>query len=436
MKKETIVLHGGYDFDKEANSCAVPIYQTASYVFRDAEHGANLFALKELGNIYTRIGNPTTSVLEERVRLLEGGSGCVALASGQAATTYAVLAVAGSGDEVISSVNVYGGTYNLFCHTLIPYGIKTHFVQGTDPADFKKAITEKTKCIYIESMPNPALTILDYKEIAKIAKEANIPLIVDNTVPTPYLHTPKDYGANIVVTSLTKYMAGHGTTIAGAVIDLGNFDWKKSNIKSMTEPDEGYHGLVFADTFENFNGWGNCALAFKVRLSLLRDMGAALSPMNAFQILQGLETLHVRMPYHCANAQKLAKYLLNHPKISWVNYPGLSETTDEKTYNLAKEYYKLDENGEPMVSSLLAFGIKGGREAGAKFIDGLKIVRRLVNLGDAKSIATHPASTTHSQLTAEQLKESGVSEELIRFSVGLENIADIIEDIDNSLEAI
>ncbi len=436
MKKETIALHAGYDFDKEANACAVPIYQTASYVFRDAEHGANLFALKELGNIYTRIGNPTQAVLEERVRLLEGGTSCVALASGQAAASYAVMAVAGSGDEIVSSVNVYGGTYNLFNHTLKPYGIKTHFVQGSDPADFKKAITEKTKCIYIESLPNPALSVLDYKEIAKVAKEAKIPLIVDNTVPTPYLHNPKEYGANIVVTSLTKYMGGHGTTVAGAVVDLGNFDWKSSNIKSITEPDEGYHGLVFADAFENFNGLGNCALAFKVRLSLLRDMGACITPMAAFQILQGLETLHVRMPYHCANAQKLAKYLLSHPKVSWVNYPGLKETTDEKTYNLAKEYYKLDENGEPMVSSVMAFGIKGGREAGAKFIDGLKILRKLVNLGDAKSIATHPASTTHSQLNAKELEESGVSEDLIRLSVGLEHISDIIEDIDNALERI
>ncbi len=436
MKQETIALHGGYDFDKEANACAVPIYQTAAYLFRDAEHGANLFALKEEGNIYTRLGNPTTSVLEERVRMLEGGTACVAVATGQAATTYAIMALASSGDEIISSTNVYGGTYSLFSHTLKNYGITTRFVSSTDPREYKKSITEKTKCIFIESLPNPSLTILDYKEIAKIAEEAHIPLIVDNTVPTPYLHKPKDYGAHIVVHSLTKYMAGHGTTLAGAIVDLGTFDWKSSNIKSMTEPDMGYHGLVFADAFENYKDMGNSAFAYKVRLDLLRDMGGALSPMSAFLVLMGIETLHLRMPCHSNNAKKLASYLIKHPKISWVNYPGIKETTDENTYNLAKEYFKLDENSEPMVSGLLAFGIKGGRQSGAKFIDNVSIIRSLVNLGDAKSIATHPASTTHSQLTEEELKMSGVGEDLIRFSVGIENIDDIIEDIDNSLKKV
>lgn len=436
MKIETMAVHGGYAPDQTTGSSAVPIYQTAAYQFRDAEHGAKLFALEEEGNIYTRLGNPTTAVLENRVAMMEKATAAVAVSSGQAATTYAICALAKSGDEIVSSAHLYGGSHTLLQFTLKNFGITTKFVDGKDVSAFKKAVTEKTRAIYIEALPNPSLTILDYKEIVKIAKEARIPVIVDNTVPTAYLHNPKDYGANIVVYSLTKYMSGVGTTISGMIVDLGNFDWMNSNVPAMKEPDGAYHGLVMGEAFKNHCGNGNMALAYKIRLDLLRDMGSCLSPMSSFLVLNGLETLAVRMDRHCENARKLVKHLIKSDKIGWINFPGVKETTDEKTYSLAKEYYKKDKDGEPMTSSILTFGVKGGRAAGAKFMDSLKMIRTLVNIGDTKSIATHPASTTHKQLTDEGLKHAGVSEDLIRFSVGIENIDDIVEDIDNALKAI
>lgn len=434
MEKETIALHGGHTPDETTLSRAVPIYQTTSYLFKNAEHGANLFALKELGNIYTRLMNPTTDVLEKRVAMLEGGTAAIATSSGQAAATFAFSALAGSGDEIIASPWLYGGNYSLLKHTLKRFGISARFVEPTDLEGIKAAINEKTKAIFFETLPNPKLKVFDYEAVANIAAENGLPLIVDNTVATPFLLNPKDFGANVIVHSLTKWMGGHGTSVGGVIVDCGNTDWNTTKTSALREPDEAYHGLVFSDTFKDFPpGAGNTALAFKLRLTLLRDMGSAISPFNSFQILTGIETLHLRMERHSENARKLAEHLNSHDSVAWVNYPGLKDTTDAQSYELAKKYYRKGANGEPMCSSVLTFGLKNGFEAGAKFIDSLKLVSHLANIGDAKTLAIHPASTTHEQLSEEELKASGVSPDMIRLSVGLENADDIIKDIDEAL---
>lgn len=427
-KQETICLHGGQVPDPATLSRAVPIYQTTSYVFKSSEHAANLFGLKELGNIYTRIMNPTVDVLEKRVAQLEGGTAGVATSSGQAAITYAILNIASAGDEIVSATSLYGGTYNLFHYTLPKFGIKTIFVDPSDPENFRKAITDKTKALYVESVGNPKLDILDYEAIAKIAHENGIPFIVDNTVTTPYLLRPIDFGADIVVHSTTKFIGGHGTSIGGIIIDSGKFNWNSGKFPSFTNPDPSYHGLVYWDTFKDFLGMGNVAFAFKVRLQLLRDIGACMSPFNAFLFLQGLETLHLRMERHSQNAQKVAEYLSNHKKVSWVIYPGLKT---HKNYDLAQKYFK-----RGLFGALIGFGLKGGYEAGVKLIDSLKLFSHLANIGDAKSLVIHPASTTHQQLTPEERLLTGVTDDYVRLSIGLENIDDIIEDLEQALDKV
>ncbi len=428
LGQETICLHGGQTPDPTTLSRAVPIYQTTSYVFKSAEHAANLFSLKELGNIYTRIMNPTVDVLEKRIAILEGGTAAVATSSGQAAITYSILNIANSGDEIISATSLYGGTYNLFRYTLPKYGIKVHFVDPESPENFKKVLTDKTKAIYIEAVGNPKLDIIDYEEVAKIAHENGVPLIVDNTLPTPYLLRPIDFGADIVVHSTTKFIGGHGTSIGGIIVDSGKFSWDTGKFPGFTEPDPSYHGLIYWDVFKNFLDLGNVAFAFKVRLQLLRDIGASMSPFNAFLFLQGLETLHLRMERHSENALKVAEFLSNHPKVSWVLYPGLNS---HKTYHLAKKYFKRD-----LYGAMVGFGVKGGYDAGVKLIDNLKLFSNLANVGDAKSLVIHPASTTHQQLTQEERLMAGVTDDFIRLSVGLESIEDIINDLDEALKGV
>jgi O-acetylhomoserine (thiol)-lyase len=419
MKLGTIALHGGQEPDSATHSRAVPIYQTTAYVFDSPEHAANLFGLKESGNIYTRLMNPTTDVLEKRVALLEGGVAGLAVASGQADITYAVLNIAKAGDEIVSSSSLYGGTYNLFAHTLSRLGIKTIFVDSDNPADFEMAITEKTLLIYGETLGNPKLNVLDIEGLANVAHKHNIPLIVDNTVPSPYLLRPIEHGADIVVHSATKYLGGHGTTMGGVIVDSGKFDWTKAGkFAELTEPDPSYHGLCFADSF------GNAAYIAKIRLQLLRDMGAAISPFNSFLLLQGVETLHLRMQRHSESALKVAKHLQNHDRVSWVNYPGLESSKD---YALAQKYLP-DGQG-----SIIGFGIKGGRQAGAEFIRNVKLLSHVSNIGDAKTLVTHPASTTHQQLSDEEMLSTGVTEDFIRLSIGLEDAEDIIADIDQAL---
>lgn len=420
MRENTIALHGGHEPDSATNSRAVPIYQTSAYVFNDTDHAANLFELKEAGNIYTRLANPTTDVLEKRVAMLEGGIAALAVASGSAAVTYAILNIAKAGDEIVTSSSLYGGTYNLFANTLKDFGINTIFVDSTDPRDFDAAVTEKTKLIYAESIGNPRLTVLDFEEISKVAHKHGIPLIVDNTVPTPYLFKPFDFGVDIVVHSATKFLGGHGTSIAGVIVDSGKFDWAKSGkFPNLTEPDPSYHGISFTETF------GNAAYISKARLQLLRDTGAALSPFNSFLILQGIETLPLRLREHAKNALEVAKFLENHPNVSWVSYPGLES---HPSYEVAQKYFKKGHG------ALVGFGVKGGKEAGKKFINSLKLLSHLANIGDAKSLVIHPASTTHQQLSAEDLVKAGVSEDFIRLSVGIEDVQDIIEDIDQALK--
>lgn len=420
MRENTIALHGGHEPDSATNSRAVPIYQTSAYVFNDTDHAANLFELKEAGNIYTRLANPTTDVLEKRVAMLEGGIAALAVASGSAAVTYAILNIAKAGDEIVTSSSLYGGTYNLFANTLKDFGINTIFVDSTDPRDFDAAVTEKTKLIYAESIGNPRLTVLDFEEISKVAHKHGIPLIVDNTVPTPYLFKPFDFGVDIVVHSATKFLGGHGTSIAGVIVDSGKFDWAKSGKSpNLTEPDPSYHGISFTETF------GNAAYISKARLQLLRDTGAALSPFNSFLILQGIETLPLRLREHAKNALEVAKFLENHPNVSWVSYPGLES---HPSYEVAQKYFKKGHG------ALVGFGVKGGKEAGKKFINSLKLLSHLANIGDAKSLVIHPASTTHQQLSAEDLVKAGVSEDFIRLSVGIEDVRDIIEDIDQALK--
>ncbi|MCW3488905.1 homocysteine synthase [Dethiobacter alkaliphilus] len=418
-KFDTLAVHAGQEVDPTTGSRAVPIYQTTSYVFNDTEHAARLFGLQEFGNIYTRIMNPTTDVLEKRVAALEGGVAALAVASGQAAITTALLNLTRPGDEVVSASSLYGGTYTLFTSTLPKMGVTVRLVDPKDPENFRKAINEKTKAVYAETLGNPKLDVLDIKAVADIAHEAGVPLVVDNTVTSPYLLRPIEHGADIVVHSLTKFIGGHGTSIGGIIVDSGKFDWTGGRFPDLTEPDPSYHGLRFVETF------GPIAYIIKARVQLLRDMGSALSPFNAFLFLQGLETLHLRMERHCANALAIAKYLADHPAVDWVNYPGLES---HPSHGLAGKYLTKG------AGALLGFGIKGGREAGKRFIESLTLFSHLANIGDAKSLAIHPATTTHSQLTAEEQVSAGVSEDFVRLSLGLEDQEDLIADLDQALK--
>ena len=426
MRLGTKSLHAGQKPDPTTGSRAVPIYQTTSYQFRDTEHAANLFGLKELGNIYTRIMNPTTDVLEQRVAALEGGSGALAHSSGQAAITAAILNVAGAGDHIVSVSQLYGGTYNLFHYTLPKLGIQVSFVDGDDPENFRKALRPNTKAFYGEGLGNPRLNIFPFAEVGRIAKEAGVPLIVDNTALSPYLNRPFEHGANIVVHSATKHIGGHGTSIGGIVVDGGNFDWGNGRFPGFTEPDLSYHGLPHWEAFKAFApaGGANIAFIMKMRLQFLRDVGSCLSPFNAFLLLQGLETLHLRMERHCANAMKVAQFLEAHPKVKWTNYPGLKSS---KYHDLAKNYLT---NG---YGALVGFGLKSGLEGGRRFIDSLALHSHVANIGDARSLAIHPASTTHSQLTAEERDSAGVTDDYVRLSVGIEDIEDILADLEQAL---
>jgi O-acetylhomoserine (thiol)-lyase len=421
----TKALHAGQVPDPTTGSRAVPIYQTTSYVFRDTEHAANLFALKELGNIYTRIMNPTTDVLEQRLAALEGGSGALAHASGQAAITDAILNLAGAGDHLVSVAQLYGGTYNLFHYTLPRLGIEVSFVDAQDPSAFRRALRPNTKAFYGEGLGNPALNIFPFEEVAQIAREAEVPLIIDNTCLSPMLNRPIEWGANVVVHSTTKYVGGHGTSIGGAVVDGGNFDWGRGRFPGFTQPDPSYHGLVHWDAFKSFPpaGGANVAYILKMRLQLLRDVGACLSPFNAFLMLQGLETLHLRMARLCENAQKVAEWLASESKVSWVNYPGLRSSPNHEA---ARKYLTGGFGG------LVGFGVKGGFESGRKLIEGLKLFSHLANIGDSKSLAIHPASTTHSQLTAAEQVSSGVSPDYIRLSLGTEDFSDLQKDLEQA----
>jgi O-acetylhomoserine (thiol)-lyase len=416
---ETLALHGGQQPDPTTGARAVPIYQTTSYQFKDTGHAARLFGLQEFGNIYTRIMNPTTDVLEQRIAALEGGVGALALASGQAAETCAILNIAGSGDNIISSTDLYGGTYNLFRHTLPKLGITTRFVDARDYDGFRKAIDGNTKAFFLELIGNPKLDILDLQQITSIAHEQGVPVIVDATTATPYLCKPFDWGADIVVHSATMYLGGHGSSIGGLLVDSGKFDWANGRFPEFTEPDPSYHGLVYTQAL------GPLAFIIKARVQFLRDIGAALSPFNAFLFLQGIETLGLRMDRHSQNALAVAQYLKEHSKVAWVNYPGLPE---HPTYELAKKYLPKGQSG------ILGFGIKGGKTAGSTFIDNLKLFSHLANIGDAKSLAIHPATTTHSQLTPEEQQLTGVTDDYVRLSVGIETIDDILADLDQALE--
>jgi O-acetylhomoserine (thiol)-lyase len=416
---DTLALHGGQEPDPTTTARAVPIYQSTSYVFNDTDHAANLFALAEMGNIYTRIMNPTTDVFEQRVALLEGGVGALATSSGQAAETLAILNIAGAGDEIVSSAGLYGGTYNLFHYTLPKIGVNVKFVDGTDPEAFREAITDKTKAIYSETVGNPALNTLDIEAIAEVAHEAGLPLIVDNTLPSPYLVNPLAHGADIVVESTTKFIGGHGTTIGGVIVDGGTFPWDNGKFPEFTEPDPSYNGL------EYYPMLGEMAYILKARVQMLRDYGPAQSPFNSFLLIQGLETLPLRMERHSQNAMAVAEFLTEHDKVNWVNYPGLS---DHPTHDLAKKYHR-----DGMFGAILGFGIDGGLEAGKKFIDRLELHSLLANVGDAKSLVIHPASTTHSQLSVDEQESTGVTDDYIRLSVGLEDIDDILWDLDQAL---
>ncbi|HET8869707.1 MAG TPA: aminotransferase class I/II-fold pyridoxal phosphate-dependent enzyme [Aquabacterium sp.] len=419
-KFETLSVHAGYSPDPTTKSVAVPIYQTAAYAFDSAQHGADLFDLKVPGNIYTRIMNPTTDVLEQRLAALEGGVGALALASGQAAVTYAIQTIAEAGDNIVSSTALYGGTYNLFAHTLPQFGITTRFADHRDPASFEPLIDDRTKAIFVESLGNPSGNITDIARIAEVAHRHGVPLIVDNTVPSPYLSRPIEHGADIVVHSLTKYLGGHGTTLGGAIVDSGKFPWAqhKARFKRLNEPDVSYHGVVYTEAL------GPAAYIGRARVVPLRNTGAALSPFNAFLILQGIETLSLRMDRISENTLKIAQYLQNHPRVKWVNYAGLEDHPENP---LVKKYL----SGQ--ASGLLTFGVPGGREGGARFLDGLKLFTRLVNIGDVRSLATHPASTTHRQLSPEELAKTGVAEDTVRLSVGIEHIDDLLADLEQAL---
>jgi O-acetylhomoserine (thiol)-lyase len=414
LKFETNALHAGHDVTQHAGTRAVPIYQTSSYVFNNSEHAANLFGLAEAGYIYTRLNNPTNDILEQRLAALEGGIGAVVTASGTAAITTALFSILKTGDHIVASNSLYGGTFNLFNSTLPRLGITTTFVDPSDVANFEKAVNENTKVIFVESLGNPKLDVLDLKGIAAVAKTLKLPFMVDNTVPSPALLNPIAHGANIVIHSLTKYIAGNGTSLGGAIIDAGTFDWSSGRFPEFTEPNAGYHGLVYHDAL------GAAAFIAKARIEGLRDYGAALSPFNAFQIIQGLETLSVRVQRHSENGLALAQWLETQEQVAWVNYPGLKSS---KYYDLAKEYMPKGQNG------LLTFGLKGGFEAAKKVADETKLFSLLANIGDTKSLIIHPSSTTHQQLSEEQQLSSGVSKDLIRLSVGLENIDDLKADL-------
>jgi O-acetylhomoserine (thiol)-lyase len=423
LKIETLALHGGQESDPTTGSRAVPIYQTTSYQFRDTDHAAALFGLAEFGNIYTRLTNPTTDVLEKRIALLDGGIGALAVASGQSAITLALLNIARAGDEIVSADNLYGGTYTLFHYTFPRLGIKVNFVQSNDLKALEKAITPKTKAVYAESIGNPKLDVADLEGIAAIAHKHGIPFVLDNTV-SPYILRPIDFGVDIVVYSATKFIGGHGTSLGGLIVDSGKFDWTKGKHPLIADPEPGYHGLNFVEALKPN---GNIAYIIKARVVLLRDLGPALSPFNSFLFLQGLETLHLRMPRHSENAQAVARYLEKHPKVSWVNYPGLT-SSPEKTR--ATKYLSKG------AGAIIGFGIKGGSDAGKKFINSLQLISHLANIGDAKSLAIHPASTTHQQLSAAEQLATGVTPDFIRLSIGLEHIDDIISDIDQALNKI
>ncbi|RHX86551.1 O-acetylhomoserine aminocarboxypropyltransferase/cysteine synthase family protein [Leptospira stimsonii] len=429
-KPETIALHGGQSPDPTTTSRAVPLYQTTSYVFKDTDHAARLFGLQEFGNIYTRLMNPTTDVLEQRVAALEGGVAALATASGQAAETLALLNIVETGQEIVASASLYGGTYNLLHYTFPKLGIKVHFVDPSNPENFRKAVNDKTRAFYAETLGNPKLDTLDLEAIAKVAHESGVPFIVDNTLPSPYLVNPIEHGADIVVHSLTKFLGGHGTSIGGIIIDSGKFNWGNGKFKNFTEPDPSYHGLKFWDVFGKFEPFGgvNIAYIIKARVQGLRDTGAAISPFNAWQIIQGVETLPLRLRKHSENALAVAEYLSKHPKVSWVNYPGLKS---DKNYALAKKYHKRD-----LFGAILGFGIKGGVAEAKKFIDNLELFSLLANVGDAKSLAIHPASTTHQQLTPEEQVSAGVTPDFVRLSVGLENIDDILFDLEEALKKV
>jgi len=415
---ETLSVHGGQQPDPATGARAVPIYQTTSFVFRDTEHAAALFALQEMGNIYTRIMNPTTDVLEQRITLLEGGVGALALASGQAAETLAILNLCNAGDNIVSMTSLYGGTYNLFRHTLPKYGIQTRFVHSNNSEEIAAAIDDHTRAVYLEAVGNPRLNIPDFQAIADLAHAKGVPVLVDSTVPTPYLLRPLDHGADIVIHSATKFIGGHGTSIGGLLVDGGKFDWAASGrFPGFTEPDPSYHGLRYADL-------GAPAFILKARVQGLRDTGACLSPFNAFLLVQGIETLALRMERHCSNALAVAQFLQEHGKVDWVNYPGLP---DHESYALAQRYMPKGQGG------LIGFGIKGGKEAGRKFIDNLRLFSHLANIGDAKSLAIHPATTTHSQLTPEEQWTTGVSDDFVRLSVGIESIDDLLADLEAAL---
>jgi len=422
MKIETLSIHAGYTPEPTTKSVAVPIYQTTSYAFDDTQHGADLFDLKVQGNIYTRIMNPTNDVLEKRIAAMEDGVGALAVASGMAAIHYAVLTIAGSGDNIVSTSTLYGGTYNLFAHTLPQLGIKVRFAEPRDVDALERLIDSRTKAVYCESIGNPAGNLADLTALADMAHAHGVPLIVDNTVATPYLCRPFEHGADIVVHALTKYLGGHGTTIAGAIVDSGRFDWAAhaARFPSLNEPDPSYHGVVYTRDL------GAAAFIGRARVVPLRNTGSALSPFNAFCILQGMETLAVRMDRICDNALAVAKHLQGHPQVNWVNYAALDGHPDK---DLAQAYC----GGR--ASGILSFGIEGGHEAGARFIDALQLITRLVNIGDAKSLACHPATTTHRQLSPEELKTARVSDDMVRLSIGLEHVDDIVADIDQALAA-
>lgn len=420
MNFDTLAVHGGQEPDSASYSRALPIYQTASFNFEDSQHAADLFSLKKAGNIYTRLGNPTTEVLENRMALLDGGVGALAVASGQAAITLACLNIAKAGDEIVASSNLYGGTYTLFAYTFAKMGIKVRFVNSNNIEDFEKEINEKTKLVYAEMIGNPTLNVLDIEKLSELAHKNNIPLILDNTIPTPYLFKPIEHGVDIVVYSATKFLGGHGTSIGGVIVDSGRFKWQLSDkFPELIKPDPSYHGLVFTEAF------GDAAYIAKARVQLLRDMGPALSPFNAFLLLQGIETLHLRMDRHCENAKRVAEFLASNKYVSWINYPGLSS---HQTHSIAQKYLLKG------YGALIGFGIKGGKEAGIKFIDNVKLLSHLANIGDAKTLVIHPASTTHQQLSDEERAASGVTEDFIRLSIGIEDIDDIIADIQQALE--
>jgi O-acetylhomoserine (thiol)-lyase len=424
-KIDTLAIHAGQETaDPATNARAIPIYQTSSYVFNSTEHAANLFALKEIGNIYTRMMNPTTDAFEKRIAAIEGGSSALAVASGQAAISLALLGITNVGDEIVAANNLYGGTYELLHYTFPKLCRTAKFVDSSKPKEFKKAITPKTRVIYAETIGNPKLNVPEFEEIAELAHQAGIPFVVDNTVGAGLVR-PIDFGADIIVDSATKYIGGHGTSIGGVIVDSGKFKWNNGKFPEFTDPDPSYHGIKYWDTFGNFPGLGNVAFIFKVRVQLLRDLGPSLSPFNSFLFLQGLETLPLRQRKHSENALKVATYLKTNPRVSWVNYPGL---TDNSNHKVAAKYLK---NG---YGGLVGFGIKGGLEAGKKFIENVKLLSHLANIGDTKSLVIHPASTTHQQLTPLEQEATGVTQDYIRLSIGIEDPEDIIEDIEQALK--